>query len=434
MTYTICLFCSYLVEAIIVLQYSTNLFPTKNRFRIRLTVLFSLYLLLFVLALFKNEGINLIAYFIINFVFLYTQFHLKWYLSLFHSSIICAITGMCEMIVYVILQLFSPKFYQNKETVLHWIFLAVFSKLILFTVMYVLIQMFHATQKRIVSADKSALLFIFTPITSLQIMLTFVTINENTNLPSSLYDELIISSIGLLFINLLIFGINQHTQTKNSTLLEMKLLLQKEEDTARYQAILCAQNENQRILIHDIKNHLHSMQQLIAENEIEKASVYLKNLIQSSNLKEYVRPSNHDMLNAILYRYQQQCQENSISFHIDIRNSTTSFIEDSDLTSLFCNLLDNAYEAAHMISNGFIDLCIQKIESASIVVITIQNSCRTNPFSRDRNSLLSNKPDSQNHGLGLKSVQKVIQKYHGNIKMYYHDETLTFHTIITLKQ
>ncbi|MCI8614331.1 MAG: ATP-binding protein, partial [Lachnospiraceae bacterium] len=35
---------------------------------------------------------------------------------------------------------------------------------------------------------------------------------------------------------------------------------------------------------------------------------------------------------------------------------------------------------------------------------------------------------------GLKSIRKVVSKYHGNLQMYYNDDTLTFHTIIALKQ
>ena len=35
---------------------------------------------------------------------------------------------------------------------------------------------------------------------------------------------------------------------------------------------------------------------------------------------------------------------------------------------------------------------------------------------------------------GFKSIKKVVKQYHGNLQMYYDNDSGTFHTIITLKQ
>lgn len=68
------------------------------------------------------------------------------------------------------------------------------------------------------------------------------------------------------------------------------------------------------------------------------------------------------------------------------------------------------------------------------VVITIINSSRKNPFSDSSEMLPTNKTDKRRHGFGIKSIRKTVSKYRGNIQMYYNDDTLTFHSIITLKQ
>ena len=67
-------------------------------------------------------------------------------------------------------------------------------------------------------------------------------------------------------------------------------------------------------------------------------------------------------------------------------------------------------------------------------MITVINSCRTNPFSKHDGSLITNKPDQLKHGFGLKSIRKTVKKYNGDMQMYFDDETMTFHTIITLKR
>lgn len=194
------------------------------------------------------------------------------------------------------------------------------------------------------------------------------------------------------------------------------------------------QNENQNILIHDIKKHLQSIDMLNSQKENRKISAYIHPLMNSSALQEVPRLCGHEMLNAILSRYQKQCADRQIAFHADIRNDTVNFLPDADLTSLFCNLLDNAIEAADDIPDSFIELNTGRREKTPFVVITVINSSKKNPFSARSGALSTNKPNKQKHGFGLKSIRKIVNKYHGDLQMYYHPGTLTFHTIITLKQ
>ena len=204
-------------------------------------------------------------------------------------------------------------------------------------------------------------------------MFTFISIGESVSLPSSLDWMVVVGAVFLLTANLLMFEINQYHQKKNMEFTEMQLLLQQESDSAQY----------------------------------------------------------YEMLNSILCRYMQQCTDSHITFHADIRSGTTDFIADNDLTSLFCNLLDNAIAAASNIPGSFIEINTSKHEKTPFFVITVINSCRKNPFLCKDRQLTVNK---DGHGFGLKSIRKVVDQYHGNLQMYYNDDALTFHTVITLKQ
>ncbi len=75
--------------------------------------------------------------------------------------------------------------------------------------------------------------------------------------------------------------------------------------------------------------------------------------MNGSDLKETSRICDDAMLNAILSRYQRQCKEKGIDFHADIRSNAFVHLHQNDLTSLFCNLLDNAVEAAEHIPDSF---------------------------------------------------------------------------------
>lgn len=127
----------------------------------------------------------------------------------------------------------------------------------------------------------------------------------------------------------------------------------------------------------------------------------------------------------------QQCTDSHITFHADIRSGTTDFIADNDLTSLFCNLLDNAIAAASNIPDSFIEINTSKHEKTPFFVITVINSCRKNPFLCKDRQLTVNK---NGHGFGLKSIRKAVNKYHGDLQMYCSDDMLAFHAAIALKQ
>lgn len=434
MEMTAILLFSYIVEAVIIWQYSAELFEQRRTGKIRFLTLCGLYLVLFCASLIKSTWLNISLYFIANFIFLYSQHHLKWYSALFHSTMITAIMGTSELIVYAVLKHSTPDFWKNSQNYSYkWLFL-IFNKLLFFMVINILTYIVKGHKKCTVQQDKSVFLLLLIPVSSVFTVLTFTTIGEALPLPPSMDWAVSLCAIQLLVSNLLVFGINQYNQKRNEEFTQLQLQLQKEADSAEYHKMLTSRNENQRILIHDIKKHLQSIDLLNSDGKPEKIHAYIEQLMKSADLKEAVRLCDHDMLNAILCRYMRQCNEKHIDFHTDVRQGTIDFLSENDLTSLFCNLLDNALEAAEHFPTPFIELTVKNRDRTPFTVITLINSCRTNPFSGPDNTLISNKPDRQHHGFGIKSIQRTIHKYQGDLQMYYHEETLTFHTIIALKR
>lgn len=434
MTTILCFFFSFFVEAVILWQYASTLFVPKRQTKTRLILVCTLYLILFVVSLFGFTWLNASLYLLVNFIFLLTMHHLKWPAALFHSAVLAAVMSMCELAVYNIIGRFAPHSF-TKTTYSHNIILfAVFSKMIFFTVIYVLIHFLREHQKISPQQDKYALLLVFIPLTSIFVMLIFVAVGDAYTLSPTLVFMITLGAVFLLSTNLLVFGINQYNQKKNMEFTEMELLLQKEANAAEYYAMLLAQNENQSILIHDMKKHLQSIAILNDKKENDKISAYIEQLMLSSDLKESARLCDHELLNAILCIYKRKCDSSRISFHADIRHGTIDFMADNDLTSLFCNLLDNAFEAACGIPEAFIEVSTSGKANTPLRVISMVNSSRRNPFAGAQGRLSTSKPDKRGHGFGIKSIRKTVGKYHGNIQMYYNEDTLTFHTIITLKQ
>lgn len=426
-------FFTFLVEAIILLQYASRLFKPKTSLQYRLIMLSILYIILFLVSLVNIKGLNMGLYLLANFLFLATQYILPYRPAIFHSAILAAVMGMCELVVYSIVEHFTPNFFAQVEYIHHTIIFIIISKILFFAIMYTLTYFFKSSQKQNSEYDSSVLLLIFIPITTVFVMLTFVTISDICLLTSGLHWMISISAVFLLATNLLVFAINQYNQRKNQDYTEMQLLLQKESDYIEYYKMLLTQSENQSILVHDIKKHLQSIDLLNKQGSTEKIDSYIQQLLLSSDLQEISRICDHELMNAILSRYARQCRDKNITFLTDIRSGTISFLDDNDITSLFCNLLENAIEATNNIENPYIEINTNKRENTPFVVITVVNSCRTTPFLPQSNQLITAKPDKQKHGFGIKSIRKIVKKHHGDIQMYYNEDTLTFHTIITLR-
>lgn len=435
---------SYFVEGVVLFQYTSSLFVPRNSvYHKKAFTLAVLYFVLFLMAVcFRNRLVNITAFSLFNFFYLISQYQLNWFLCIFHSALITALMGMCEIIVYVVQGQFVPNSLAIEDTVYGTILFTIFSKLLFFTVVLLVVRICSNSPVFSPHDRHSALLLIFVPITSVFVMLVFLRIVDEYELSAAIGNMIALASVLLLLANLLVFGIYQYIERKNEKYTQLMLMIQKEQNQTEYYEMLRTQNENQRILIHDIKKHLQSIEMLNEKREHEKIHDYIGQLSVSSDLREVSAVCDHKLLNSILCRYKQECGKHHIEFHTDIRSRALEFMADNDVTALFCNLMDNAMEAAMEIPDSHIELSIRIREKTPFVVINVVNSCKGNPFRSGNNSgnklaefsLRTNKKNKSAHGFGLKSIRKTVNRYNGDIQMYYNESTNTFHSIITLKR
>lgn len=177
-----------------------------------------------------------------------------------------------------------------------------------------------------------------------------------------------------------------------------------------------------RRLRHDMKNHLNVINTFLRNQDYAKAEDYLQELDQEfiSNLRLYCPNS---IVNAVLNSKEQLAADSGIScdFQIDLAESPA--IEDIDLCSILGNTLDNAIEAC------------QKIPESSSRSISVKARCKNGFFSyeilnskintvaKEKGAFLTDKKDSSSHGIGLKTVRNIVDKYHGTLRISYDTET-----------
>ena len=422
----------YLAEAVIFWQYIHQIFFSRIHIIAEMVLLFVSYAALFGLNLFQVSWLNMFAFFMINLLFILFSYKSSLLSALIHTTVVTVAMSIGELIAFRCLFHISYDFYTHQYTFRNLIVSTIFNKLIYFFILLCILHFLTQKKKTERQSDIGIIILVISSIISLFFILTLISICENVYYSDSLDWMITLSAILMLILNLLIFGFYNYSQKRNKEFTALQLQLQKEEYNVQYQKMLLQEDENQKILIHDIRNHLQTISTLNNNGESEKLNSYITEIVNSSDLQTTARVSDNDLLNSILSRYIRQCQDNHTSFHVDIRKNSIDFLSDKDITSLFCNLLDNAMEAAAPLPSSFIDLSVIYKTDLFMTIITLINSCRADPFSGKGDRLISTKTDPGRHGFGLKSIKNITTKYNGEINMYYEDKNHTFHTVLIL--
>lgn len=424
----------YIIEAAIIFLYTINMFNPKRSKWFNFIVLFITYAGLYAVSMSKNYALNIVAFVLCNFIYIFNIYQTKVVSAFFHSIISTTIMGMTELIPYSVMPHFMPDFFSAMNSFRNIIILTIFSKTFYFINMFIISQVFSGKYKKLGSYHQTSASLVGVSFITLFVMTTLFLICGSTSLSPKLDILISTSAVLLLIVNLLIFAINIYEKNAQEKFMDMQIRLQREQDSTEYYKMLTEQIQSTSLLIHDIKQHLNSIAILNEQHEHEKISNYISKITTSANLKVRQRFCDHELVNAIIYRYQRQCQKIDIRFDVDIRKDTLKFISDDELTSLLTNLLDNAYEAASMVPDAFIELYIGHINNTKNICLTLINSASTPPIFNSENQLLTRKKDKLRHGFGIKSIQNVVMQYSGDMKMYHDNSSNTFHTIITLKQ
>ncbi len=420
---------SFAIEGFALWQYSSLFLPKKN-IGYRIGLLTGLYFILFLVAPFDIKWLNAILYIGANTVFLLIGYRQKWFISVFHSVLITAIMGMCELIVYTIMDRFLPHFFMEKSDFSETILYVIVSKSMFLLFACIITAVGKAIKIR-EQRSLVAVFYIIIPAVSVFSMLLLVTIMDNYRISVGLKRLVVLDSVSLLGMNILIYALNLYSQKRNEEYTNLRLAMLKEKGREEYYTMLRAQGESQRILLHDIKNHLRSIEMLNREGKTEEPDRFFKELYDSPGLRPDIQVSDSEMLNLILSVYRKNCESSGIGFYTDIRSGSTKFFNNSDLTTLFGNLLDNAKEAAEKCENDFVEVFAGIEEGTDFLLIKVRNSCSEDPFSEGK--LQSTKQDKNRHGLGLKSIRQIVKKYDGDMESCYDEESRTFQTVILFR-
>ena len=427
---TLSYFVIYIAEALIAWQYFSTVFLSDYKKRFNLLLVILGYFLMFLICQINIFVLNTLSFFGINFLIIYKLFKTDTKKALFHSLVLTVAMNVTELLIVNILAWFYKDFSVYTKELSIFVLFAATSKVLYYFILQIIIWLLGNRKENIGESGIIVVLLSGVPIVSMWVTITFIFIGIEGYIPSQLNWVVSIGAVLMLFLNICVFFIYNLSQQDSEKYLQAQLQLQKESTDAKYYKMLLIQDENQKILIHDIKKHMYTISDLLDNDHNSDAKEYIDRIIQSKELSEKLHFCDNPALNLILVRYKELCEKNSIQFFVDIRTGTVSFLNIEDIASLFGNLLDNAVEASTGIEDAYIELSVKNNE-ADHLMISMINSCNWAPELNSSGDYISRKKDKRKHGLGMKSIRKIAKKYNGTLNSFYNKDDQTFHTMIT---
>ena len=224
------------------------------------------------------------------------------------------------------------------------------------------------------------------------------------------YEWLILFCVLVMIINAYCLYVWYDVAANRELKHRLELMQQQANLTHQYYEEMERNYNASRKIIHDIRNHLHVLEQSAKMDE-EEYFRDLHGMLNSLGLKFY---SENRMLNIVLNDKLKNFPPERVECNIG--GISLDFMADVDITTIFANLLDNGLEAAENEPDFWLKLRGEKIQD--FTVVKASNYYKGN--------YLPGKSDKKGHeGLGLQNVKGAVEKYHGEMKVECADGEFT---------
>lgn len=169
-------------------------------------------------------------------------------------------------------------------------------------------------------------------------------------------------------------------------------------------------NENVRCMKHDMKNHLMVIASYLNSSDIEAAKAYTSQILDKLNAVHSYIETGNSLMSHILTEKLNYARSKGISVKAEIENLSFTRMESLDFSAVLSNLLDNAIEACGKESSPEIFIYVSRKRGYETILVTNRISVSVlaeNP------GLKSSKPDPESHGMGVKQIRCIAEKYDG---------------------
>lgn len=171
---------------------------------------------------------------------------------------------------------------------------------------------------------------------------------------------------------------------------------------------------NMRGWRHDYHNHIQAMKAYLAMGEVEELQEYISKLEKELDSVDSLVKSGNIMMDAILNSKISIMLKYGIQVNFKAVLPEELKIKDIDMCVMVSNLLENAIESCMKVTVEKRFIRIYSEVFGSQFYMSIQNSAEEEPDFNQRNYISTKRGE---HGLGMKRVQFLVDKYEGFLNL-----------------
>ena len=354
-------------------------------------------------------------------------FYVNIFISVFLANTICCILYEGNFPVKCIFSFLINAIWMLAEVLIGYIFIlcgidymiprfwgALISKILTLILIVILRRYFHEESIRSLPQGCSVALLLM-PIGSMYIIYNIFSLSV-FEMNQYKISTSVVSSIVLLVVNIIVF--------------KLYASMVKEKELQKYNAVyeqqieLCEQHmrEKESVIMefrkgkHDLKQHFSVLIKMLNNHNEEQALEYLKELVDMDGMDVLGTTRTENVIVDSLINVKQVLfLKYDIDFKCSIHIPMYLPFKGADISILLGNILDNAIEASCRIENNMRYIYLyMDFDGINLIITVINGYC--GELIRDmQGKFKSSKEDLDNHGMGLESVKKIVNKYHGSV-------------------
>lgn len=198
---------------------------------------------------------------------------------------------------------------------------------------------------------------------------------------------------------------------------QTQILKQLDEQHENYERMLSSDRQL-REFRHDYKNHMLVVTALLNAGKNDEASEYLETIKITSGVQKRQISTGNFVADAMLNNKNALAEELGIKMSF-VGTIPEKGIASSDLCTVLGNLVDNAIENTKRLK-GEKYIRIEATARERFFVLSIVNPVNERVVIKN-NRIKTTKSDSKNHGIGLKNVGRIAEKYGGKFRLSCDD-------------
>lgn len=417
----------YILEFFITLSFCNRVLDKKPSYSIALAGIFPLYIIGFaVFVIFRNAPVNACVAFLIYFFTMFIGYNDKLFKKVVYAAYLLIISYVSEFaFIFLFFSKYQVVISQNTLSPNQQLIISIAIK----TVHFILVQLLALLIKRNeLRANKKMLPLFLYPVISICFTIYFLYLSAKYDISKFETNMYLIILLFDAIMCVVIFMYYGFLEEKDREIKELEKEQQFVELNNSYMQVLEHQNNEMRMMFHDTKNHYNAIANMDSTEEIHS---YVDALFDDIQKYQIIKLTDNKMLDLLLSKYKAVCNSKNICFNIEVKTANLDYIDDSDLSILVCNLLDNAVESAEQSAEKSIVFSLRRVNTFD--VLNVINSCDTEPVIKGK-IIKTSKEDKSSHGYGIKIISKYAKKNNAEYEWHYDNEAKKFNSTLIFKR